>query len=405
MTAFALGIVVFRQESNASSLGMLYFVMLLPPMLLSGMAGRIVDKRDRRLVLIVADIAGALVCCWLLAVVLSGQVRIWHVYAFTALTAVAGSFQGIASIAIIGTSSTRRTLSAANAFRNVQNAIPRLIAPLGGLAIVMWLGLRGILVVDIVSFVVAIGTAVLLTPALRAGLGGAKRNSAIGGELSPRRLVNSSALLRRLQFLLVANLFVLSAVGVWITPLILSEANEAVLGFTLAAAGVGALLGNAFAGAVGARVDAARAVAAAPVVSGIGLIVLGGSKWAILSALALGIYFFADAAGTTLNYNVWHLRVPSSFHGRVFGFNRSLCLTAALVALLISGPAVDYLLVPAVAASGTPAGGQQALPIALRLAIGAAGVWSVALGLSQRQLGRESVATAEASLSCVGGEA
>lgn len=88
MSAVAVGLWVFARTGEATPLLLAAFFAELPLLLVGGLAGWLADRYDRRLVLVVGDAGQALGTAVLLASVLSGGFRLWHLYAASGLQGV-----------------------------------------------------------------------------------------------------------------------------------------------------------------------------------------------------------------------------------------------------------------------------------------------------------------------------
>src|SRR5262245_37474993 len=94
MTRFALLIWAYQQTGAATTVALLGFFSFIPFILISPLAGMVVDRADRRLVMLFSDLAAGLTTIGLLFLYLSGDLAIWHLYAAGLLTGIFEAFQG-----------------------------------------------------------------------------------------------------------------------------------------------------------------------------------------------------------------------------------------------------------------------------------------------------------------------
>jgi MFS family permease len=85
MTRFALLIWAYQQTGQATTLALLGFFSFVPYILASPLAGVIVDRGNRRWVMLAADLGAGLMTIGLLAFYLAGELQIWHLYLVQAL--------------------------------------------------------------------------------------------------------------------------------------------------------------------------------------------------------------------------------------------------------------------------------------------------------------------------------
>jgi MFS family permease len=101
MTAFALGIWVFTQTNTATPLLLTSFFAELPGMVGGGLAGVLVDRWNRRLVMILADAGQALGSLFLLWSFFTGSFQIWHLYLVSLVQGVFATLQAPAQNAVV----------------------------------------------------------------------------------------------------------------------------------------------------------------------------------------------------------------------------------------------------------------------------------------------------------------
>ena len=92
LVQFALVWHLTVQTGSTAVLATATLVALLPEVLLSPFAGALVDRWDRRKVMIFADGAVALTTVGLVLLFLTGAIQIWHIYAAMFLRGLGGAF-------------------------------------------------------------------------------------------------------------------------------------------------------------------------------------------------------------------------------------------------------------------------------------------------------------------------
>ena len=93
LTGFALGVWIFQQTGRTTDFALIAAFFTLPGIFLAPIAGSLVDRYNRRTVMLVADtVAGC--STLLIALLLSrGGLTIWHIYLVTFLNSAANVFQ------------------------------------------------------------------------------------------------------------------------------------------------------------------------------------------------------------------------------------------------------------------------------------------------------------------------
>jgi len=147
-----------RTGSTIATAGMIA-AELAPAVLLGSVAGVFVDRWDRKRVLVVSNLLEAAAVALLLLVPHGGP--LWVVYAVAAVQSTVAAFGTPAETALLPTLVGRDDLLAANALNSLNNRVGRLLGlPLGG-ALLGYLGLEAVVLVDCASF---LGAALLIAP-------------------------------------------------------------------------------------------------------------------------------------------------------------------------------------------------------------------------------------------------
>ena len=168
MLLIGLPVFVFQLTGSALTTSTVFVAELVPALVVGQLGGVLVDRWDRRRILIAASLLQALLLLPLLAV--DSADRLWIVYLVAAAQSGLARVCSPATAALIPALVPRDELASANAMNAVGSSIARLVgSPLGGLAVQL-LGLAGIVAVDAATFVVsALFVAAIRVPAAASG--------------------------------------------------------------------------------------------------------------------------------------------------------------------------------------------------------------------------------------------
>jgi MFS family permease len=149
VTFTGLPLVVYDLTGSTLATGAMFLAGLVPRIAFGSLAGVLVDRWDRRRILIGANLAHALFLLPLLAV--HSESQLWIVYVVAFVQATLGQLVDPAEGALLPRLVERDELVAANALNGLNNNLARLIGPMVGGVTVQAFGLQGIVVIDTVS--------------------------------------------------------------------------------------------------------------------------------------------------------------------------------------------------------------------------------------------------------------
>ena len=93
MTNFALALRAWEITGSATSLSLLMLSAIGPGILLGPIAGVVIDRWSRKLVIMLADLGAALYTAVILLLYASDNLQIWHMYVANLLAGVFHAFQ------------------------------------------------------------------------------------------------------------------------------------------------------------------------------------------------------------------------------------------------------------------------------------------------------------------------
>lgn len=363
LTAFALSVWVYQQTGSVTQLALVFFFKVVPLLALSPVAGVLVDRWDRRKAMILGDTGAALATLALALLFGLGAARIWHIYALVAAAAVFEAFQVPAYLAAVTGLVPERHYARAGGMLQVAQAAADILAPLLAGALMVALRLWGILLIDLATFLFAVGALLLVRfPAPAARQEGRPGLRAFGEELvDGLRYVAGRPGLAALLLFFAGVYFLGGLITALVEPLLLAFATPDVLGAVLSVAGGGLLAGGLVLSAWGGprrRVDGILAFA---MLLGLCLAGMGLKPWAPLIALcAFGAHFSMPFING-LNQAIWQGAVDPGLQGRAFAIRQMVSRAAQPLAFLVAGPLADRLLEPFLASGGALAEGVSGL--------------------------------------------
>lgn len=357
MTQFALPIYIFGETGRVRELALLSLAYLLPLILMSPLAGAIIDRSNRKLMMIISDLASGLMTIIVLLLFLAGVLDIWHLFVTAAVSGAFQAFQWPAFSAAISVMLPKEKYGRAQGMLSLAESGSGILAPLFAGAMLAVVGLQGVLIIDIVTFVFAIGALAFVhipdpprTEEGKEGEGSLLRESLYGFQYIWRRRS-----LFALQLIFFMGNFFVTLFFVTLPAMILArtDGSELAFGVIQAAGAVGAVIGALLMSVWGGPKRLIHGVLTGWLLSGLLGITLMGLGQAIpvwIGASLMGMFFVPIINGS--NQAIWQAKVAPDVQGRVFSIRRLIAAATTPLAALVAIPLADNLLGPAMMEGG-----------------------------------------------------
>lgn len=356
MTRFAINLWAWELTGKATSLALMAFFAFAPAIILSPVAGALVDRWNRKLVMMLSDLSAGLATVLLFVLNASGNLEIWHVYLAAVFAGVGESFQFPAYSSAISTMVDKKHYARTSAMLGLAESASGIFAPIAAAALYAIIRLQGILLIDIISFSFAIAALLLVhipqpeaTTEGGEGKGSLLTESAYGFRYTWRRKP-----LLGLQLVFFFGNLLTSLVFVLVNPMILSRTgnNEYILATVSSALGVGGIIGGIFMSTWGGPKQRIHGVLGGWMIASSAVIMLGVGRGLPAWIIAALVSSFATPLINASNQAIWQSKVPADLQGRVFSVRRLIAQITAPAALLVAGPLADYVFEPAMQPGG-----------------------------------------------------
>ena len=349
VAGFALVWWLTKTTGSATVLATATLVAMLPGILLGPLAGALVDRWNRRLVMIVADSFVALVSAWLAYLFWVGAMRPWHVYVISLARAVGGCFHWPAMQASVSLMVPGKHLSRVAGFNQTLHGAMNIVAPPMGALLLSLLPLHGIMGIDVVTASLAILSLVVVfipqperTVVSERGLPSVWQDVRAGF----RYVRGWRGLTLLLVMAAIINFMIYP--GFSLLPLLVSEhfhGQALQLGWMNSAWGIGIVLGGLILGVWGGFRRRMFTSLAGVAGMGLGFTLIGlAPGWTFV--LALGATFFAGLMNPIANgpiHAMLQTLVAPEMQGRVFTLIGSATQAAAPLGLAVAGPLADIV--------------------------------------------------------------
>ncbi|MEV1329763.1 amino acid adenylation domain-containing protein [Micromonospora costi] len=351
LTAFALPIWLFTQTGSVADLGLLWALALICGVLMLPVAGAITDRVSRRKIMMIASSSAGSIQVVLAALLWTDNLALWHIYGLVALSQVAGSFQRIAFQSAVPQLVPKRYLGHAMGITQLSNGFAMLLMPVFAAGLLAAIELKGILLLDVASYLVAVLTlAVVRFP------------DSLGWRPRERLLVAIANGLRyswqhrgfrlMLGYFALGNIFLAPAL-VLTTPLVLSFGTATQVAQVALAEAFGAVAGGVLMSVWGGpRHRRMIGVLIGNLGTAIGCVLIGLD--ASVAMICVGVFWLAMAMTTaqSIYATIVQVKVPQRFHGRVFSLNQTISWSTLPIGFALLAPATTSLFEPMLAPGG-----------------------------------------------------
>jgi len=330
----------------------------LPTLLITPIAGALVDRWDRRWAMILSDTGAGLstLAIWLLFT--SGHLEVWHIYVSTAVSAGFSAFQWPAYSAATTLLVPKKHLGRSSGMVQIGDAISQLISPVAAGALFVTTGLNGIILIDFITFAFAVSSLLVvrvpkpeITADGRAGQGSLLTEASFGWKYITAR----PGLLGLLLYFATTN-FAGGFVGPLLVPMMLELAEPDKIGMTFSLMGIGMLVGTLVMSAWGG-----------PKRRVLGIFIPGflmAFFWGIVglrpSLVWIGVGgFLFMVVMPILNGSsqaIWQTKTAPDVQGRVFAVRRMIAQFSQPISIILAGPLVDKVFQPLMNVDGALAG-------------------------------------------------
>jgi len=158
LVQFALVWWITETTGLASTLAFASIVAMLPQVLLGPFAGALVDRWNRKTVMMVSDSFIALVVVALAFLYGTGTIQLWHVFIAMFIRSLGGAFQWPAMQATITMMVDRESLSRVAGMNQSLQGLAAIVAPPLGAFLMQVIPIQTILLIDVATAVLAVGS-------------------------------------------------------------------------------------------------------------------------------------------------------------------------------------------------------------------------------------------------------
>jgi MFS transporter, DHA3 family, macrolide efflux protein len=357
MSRFALMIWAYQLTQTATSLALLGFFNYGTLIICSPLAGVLVDRLERKHLLLLTDFCCAIMSAIILGLNLTGSLQIWHLYLLEALTGAFESVQYPAYQASVSLLLPSEDFTRATSLNGLSDSLSRILAPVLAAVLLPVAGIKLILMLDLVTFGVAF-VSLLIS---RIPQPAAETQSHESHWLSDIKagyffMRNRPGLMGLVTIYAFINLFAGLTYFSIISAMILARSNQnaITLSWVESALGMGGVIGGIVLSIWGGPKHRVRGLLLATGISflfGDGTFAFGRILPVWMVAGFVSTFFIPFI--TSPNQSIWQSKTPPEIQGRVFALRGMLQMATIPLGYLAAGPLADHLFEPAMRNGGT----------------------------------------------------
>jgi MFS transporter, DHA3 family, macrolide efflux protein len=346
LASFALIWWMTETTGSATILATAAMVGLLPGVLLGPLAGTLVDRLNRKTVMIVSDAISALMAGLLVLLFWVQVIEIWHVYAIIAVRALAGAFQFPAMQSSTSLMAPTEQLARVAGLNQALQGVMMVATPAMGAMALSLLPLHQIMGIDVVTAAIAIGLLfVVHIPQPEVDLKAAERSVMQDMRAGLAYVLRWPALLSVMGIAALLNLVITPAFS--LIPILVTQhfqGGAAQLAWMNVAYGLGFIVGGVLLGIWGGFKRRILTSMLGLAGLGLGTLLIGVSPGEAYG-MALGGMMIVGIMNPLTNgpfFAILQSIVPPEMQGRVFTVLMSISMGMSPVGLIIAGPLADY---------------------------------------------------------------
>jgi len=353
LTSFSLGVWVFQRTHSITRFSLILVFAMLPNLVIAPFAGVIVDRFNRRVIMLWSDLAAGLCTFLLAALFFSHQLQLWEIYLLLFLSSVAGAFRFPAYLALLSQMVPLRQIGRASGMTQLGPGAAQVLSPILAAALMSSIGFAGVILIDFSTFLFALGTlAAVRVPTLDSATGTGKKpplwkEAGTGWTYIMAR----PGLVRLLVFFIYVNV-TLSFSQALVTPMILGFADAGTLATIMTTGATGFLAGSVLISLWGGPRKKVHGLLVCAILYSVGLSLTGLRPSARLVTVGLFLSAMQIPLMNGCSQAIWQSKTALEMQGRVFGTRIMIAWLSNPLVYFVAGALADHVLEPLLAVHG-----------------------------------------------------
>jgi DHA3 family macrolide efflux protein-like MFS transporter len=353
ITAFALDVWVYERTGSVTQFALVTLFNTLPLILVSPIAGPLADRWDKRWMMILSDLFASVGTLVIGGLFIFGRLEVWHIYLANIFSSTFLAFQWPAYYSSTSVMVPKQHLGRANGMMSLLTSIARIVAPpLGGVFLGL-IHLQGIILIDFITmFFAIVPLMVLRFPEIKTPTEQTQANSFLDDiTYGWKYLISRPGLLGLMAFSAL-SFFLIGAIQVITTPLILTFASVTVLGTVLSITGSGMLLGGLIITIWAINQHSINIISISMVLSGVFMFTAGLRPSLVLFTVSIFFIFLLQPITSSIMQAIFQRKVEIGVQGRVFSIRGAIEVGFIPLGYITIGPLAEKVFEPFMATDG-----------------------------------------------------
>ena len=349
MTGFALVLWAYGQSQSAMSVSLMSFCNYVPYIFLSLFVGGFIDRHRQKTIMLTADSIAAVGSLSVLALLLTGNLAIWHIYIVNVIVGATNAFQQLASAVATGRLVPKDKISNVSGMNSFSQNLITVFNPMLAAFFFAVGGLPLILMIDLASFVLAF-CVLLFYISIPEQIEEKKHSSPFEGVSQGFAFLREErGIFYIMLTMALINFFSRLTYENILSPMILarSSGSSMTLGTVNAFMGIGGIVGGII---VSVKKESSRKATAIYVSAALSF--LFGD---LMMAVGKNVFWWSLAAAAAslpipfimANQNaILYRKIPTEMQGRVFAVRIAIQYSTIPVGIILGGYLADYVFEP-----------------------------------------------------------
>ncbi|MFH0815689.1 MAG: MFS transporter [Methanobacteriota archaeon] len=358
MTGFALSLWAWEMTGQATALALVMFCSFAPMMIMTPVAGALVDRWNLKTSMILSDLTAGMGTVATLALYWTGNLQIWHLYILAAFIGTFAAFQWPAWGAAVSTLVDKKHYARTSGMMAAAESASGIFGPPIAVLFILMFSYSGVFVFDILTFCFAIGTLLAVTvpqPEKSADLGKGVRG-VLKDSLYGFKFIRERKPLLSLQMSFFVINMIAAPVMILMTPMVLARtaSDGVVLATVQAAMSAGGVIGGIVLAVWGGPKKRIYGLLVSDFFLGLGItLTLGLGRGIVVWTAGGFLTMLFLPIGNGSSQAIWQSKVPPNKQGRVFAARRLIAQASMAIAMILAGPLADGYFEPSMAEGGS----------------------------------------------------